>query len=519
MTITIRITDKHASVEGAPIIVCGNSSYLIKFIFDAEWDAQATKTARFVYVQDGQTKYVDKIFTGDTVPVPVLSNTKKVLVGVYAGNLQTSTSARIPCELSIRCHTGAPADPEPSVYDQLVSRVNSHDKRITNLEERQDPGLTETDESVAYIKDVPAGVLPFAEVAQIGGMTYRDGNVLRSSPVTAVESLGTNLFKASFTDALISGPQERAIIDNNTISCVPMYGSGSDYIIFAQGYPSGTYTIGNKHSHDKARQFVKLFDQNGNNVSVNYNLGGGTAYNQYYDCFYSMGEVLNVTIPAEVAYWRYGVYCGEPDDGTAVVSEIQVARGTDVPFSPYREPISLLIPEAVQKLDGYGEGVNESVYNYIDYEKKQFVKRVGCVDLGTLDWNGGETNVFYADIDNNLTPKLEGYVGVCSLYDIVLSTASANLLNKQMVIATLMQTGQAGRTFVKNTAYTDSATFKAAMSGVMLYYELATPEATDISDILPADNYIGVEGGGVLTFANEHKAAVPSIINYALKGE
>lgn len=28
---------------------------------------------------------------------------------------------------------------------------------------------------------------------------------------------------------------------------------------------------------------------------------------------------------------------------------------------------------------------------------------------------------------------------------------------------------------IKNTAYTDAAAFKAAMSGVMLYYELATP--------------------------------------------
>ena len=56
------------------------------------------------------------------------------------------------------------------------------------------------------------------------------------------------------------------------------------------------------------------------------------------------------------------------------------------------------------------------------------------------------------------------------------------------------------------------------MSGVILYYELATPEVTDISDILPEDNYIGVEGGGTLTFKNEYEYDVPSEVTYQIKG-
>jgi hypothetical protein len=73
--------------------------------------------------------------------------------------------------------------------------------------------------------------------------------------------------------------------------------------------------------------------------------------------------------------------------------------------------------------------------------------------------------------------------------------------------------------YIKDTDYTDIATFKAAMSGVMLYYELATPEVTDISDILSVDNYIEVEGGGSLTFENEYKYDVPSEVVYQLKEE
>lgn len=120
MVINIEVTNKHAKVIGAPVIVCGNSDYSVKFAFDAEWDASGAKTARFVYVRDGAIRYEDIVFTGDTAEVPILANIKEVLVGVFAGDLRTTAPARIPCKLSIRCGTGAPADPTPSQYDQIM---------------------------------------------------------------------------------------------------------------------------------------------------------------------------------------------------------------------------------------------------------------------------------------------------------------------------------------------------------------------------------------------------------------
>lgn len=123
--IAITVSDKHATVEGSPTIVCGNSNYFVKFTFDKEWDAEAVKTARFVYVQNGAVKYEDVLFKGNSVTVPVMANTKEVRVGVFAGNLQTTTPARIPCEPSIRCGTGAPADPTPSQYDQIMALLGA----------------------------------------------------------------------------------------------------------------------------------------------------------------------------------------------------------------------------------------------------------------------------------------------------------------------------------------------------------------------------------------------------------
>ena len=123
--IKITITNKRCTVQGSPVIVCGNSDYSIDFTFDAEWAGAAAKTARFVYVQEGAVKYQDVVFTGSGVEVPVLSNTREVRVGVFTGDLQTTTPARIPCERSILCGTGVPADPTPDQYDQIMELLGS----------------------------------------------------------------------------------------------------------------------------------------------------------------------------------------------------------------------------------------------------------------------------------------------------------------------------------------------------------------------------------------------------------
>lgn len=103
-------------------IVCGNSDYSIRFIFDAEWDEHPTKTARFI--AGGEP--VDVEFTGDTVTAPALHGVWMVKVGVYAGNLRTTTSAIIPCELSILCGGGEPVEPTSSFYAQIMEALNEN---------------------------------------------------------------------------------------------------------------------------------------------------------------------------------------------------------------------------------------------------------------------------------------------------------------------------------------------------------------------------------------------------------
>ena len=101
----INILDKKATYQHRDgDIVCGNSDYVIEFAFDAEWDARGEKIARFIW----NSHYQDVTFTGTTCPVPIITNTTSVEVGVYAGELSTTTPAIIGCQKSILCQSTEP---------------------------------------------------------------------------------------------------------------------------------------------------------------------------------------------------------------------------------------------------------------------------------------------------------------------------------------------------------------------------------------------------------------------------
>lgn len=95
--INITVREKIAHTILDTCIVCGNSDYVAIFDFDAEWDAYEVKTARFIW---GGT-YTDVAFAGNECPVPVIPDAVSVLVGVYAGELRTTTAAAVEVRRSI----------------------------------------------------------------------------------------------------------------------------------------------------------------------------------------------------------------------------------------------------------------------------------------------------------------------------------------------------------------------------------------------------------------------------------
>ena len=125
--VDITVENKVARTSGTPEIVCGNNDYALVFDFDDEWSMYEEMTARFAWcdLKTGKIKHTDVLFSGDTVLMPALYDTAAVAVGVYAGNIHTTTPARIPCA---RCITdGEPLheDPDPDVYEQLLEYLES----------------------------------------------------------------------------------------------------------------------------------------------------------------------------------------------------------------------------------------------------------------------------------------------------------------------------------------------------------------------------------------------------------
>ena len=190
---------------------------------------------------------------------------------------------------------------------------------------------------------------------------------------------------------------------------------------------------------------------------------------------------------------------------------VSVYQEATLPYKPYKgSPLdTLTIPASVQALDGYGVGINADCYNYVDFEKRQFVKRVGTVDLGTRAW-GLVGNRFKNAISDAKFYDNKKSVALCEKYE----NYPFNVLYANSEIAGFsgVSIDKDGVCQIVDKSFSTAKEFKTAMSGVLLYYELVEPEVTDISTYL--DDTIEVEGGGTLTAVNEYENDVPTTINY-----
>lgn len=119
--ISISVKNKIAVQTNRTLYVCSNSDYTALFDLDAEWNAFEIKTARFCY----NGHYSDVVFTGNECEIPVIADTNEFEIGLFAGNLHTTTPAMVLCERSILSTSGTPTNPSPDVYHQLIEKINS----------------------------------------------------------------------------------------------------------------------------------------------------------------------------------------------------------------------------------------------------------------------------------------------------------------------------------------------------------------------------------------------------------
>lgn len=163
------------------------------------------------------------------------------------------------------------------------------------------------------------------------------------------------------------------------------------------------------------------------------------------------------------------------------IKNVQIERGiVETPYEPYHETV-LELPNVELRSAG-------SVRDELDLARGKVIRRVGVVDLGTLNWAKANYGFYSWNLQNKYEINLTKSANcTCSKYVTVDSADESNGICLRYD----------GATIVTDTAYSDATTFKSAMNGVLLYYELAEPYEEDIDVI---GRTLPVSKGGSVTF-------------------
>ena len=149
-------------------------------------------------------------------------------------------------------------------------------------------------------------------------------------------------------------------------------------------------------------------------------------------------------------------------------------NGEYQPYMEFIRDIDSRIREAFPNGMRSAGNASDKVYN--KNGKGYIEKRIGVVDMGTLSY------IYQKPIEGSVP---HGYFRA-TVSD--KAKGNANMLcGKYLTKADWTSIGVRGDessydVYFKDSAYTDAATFKAAMSGVMLYYELAEPEILEFDE-------------------------------------
>lgn len=140
----------------------------------------------------------------------------------------------------------------------------------------------------------------------------------------------------------------------------------------------------------------------------------------------------------------------------------------------------------------FPDGMKSAGTAYDEWSGRTATKRIGVVDLGTLSWTritsssyGGTWSWFHTTgIPMRYNNIIGSVITICDRYE---SIPSYSFLSQACKMRTQDKTCMPyidGIFYVRDDSYTSAADFKAAMSGVLLYYELKEPETYTV-DALP----------------------------------
>lgn len=188
------------------------------------------------------------------------------------------------------------------------------------------------------------------------------------------------------------------------------------------------------------------------------------------------GELTTIEIPEDKHYtpnqngYIYAV-------GSDVCIHLCHTGYKDGKYEPYRKD-AINLPNIELKKAG-------NVYDEVRYnpnsEKWEYVQRVGSVDMGELNW-GYYSNLFittYNGVKRINQYPYGNYVNSINSAGYV-NSLKGDLHGKNKDIAVNYAQYSYNTIVIVDTSYTDAASFKEAMKGQILHYELAEPIITEL---------------------------------------
>ena len=238
---------------------------------------------------------------------------------------------------------------------------------------------------------------------------------------------------------------------------------------------------------------ISLYDSEKNFIPYDGN-GDFPAFGNNLD--FDWNVIREGKFPIEAEFIKFRTYSSYDsttykNDICINLSHTGVRNGEYEPYWDATKDLSI-----IQKYFPNGMRSAGSIYDEISFDeatqKWVAIQRVGSVDLGSLSWDiyVSATNVYYATISTlKLINNFITYGNVIStnlvsahLQDVLNDTEQNNICSPHTTLH---------RLYVRASGYDSATSFKSAMSGVMLYYELAEPIITPIEEPVDLSYKVG----------------------------
>lgn len=288
-----------------------------------------------------------------------------------------------------------------------------------------------------------------------------NAGVLKSNDAAALLTDGRNQWDEQWELGSINygNGQEEAATDRLRSSYIPVFG-GKEYYFFC-----GSTSQGGLRFYDENKNYIGFTSKDGKTTGANISLvmPDNCAYFRFLarEAPYKNDICINLSDASfngtYQPYWKREI-------------QFRIKELTGVPAGGTEADRVLVAPNGAA-----GAGSAEDLF-FVENGETKFKKvMLEEVDLGDLNWSLSATvpNVFVSDGIPDKIVQAEGASQnlICSRY----VAESVVTLASQLQDKRTTGNASGNKIVVKDSAYTDAATFKAAMSGVKLIAEASTP--------------------------------------------